>query len=470
MIKRKSIFIKLFLTSLLILSVSFMIFALIFNYLLHNVILKNYQETLYYQRDQLTNYINLMSEKGLERDILYESLALSLDKDDQTTYIFNANEEIAYLNKDNYLLSLVEKEDIQKALSNKEVKKKIKVNGRPMFLVALPMELKSETPSNHAMVVIFHGFDQDTNPIRFINLSAIAVTIILTGVIIYFASRKITAPLLELNRNVLEFAKGDFSNEVKINRQDEIGQLGASVNYMAKELAGLEKARRDFVANVSHDLRSPLTSINGFLTAIQDGTIPENRRNHYLSVMKNETNRLIKLVNDLLDITLFESNQLALSKESYNMVEQIRRVIAKMEPDLQKREIEMEFKSDSKEIKVFADMDRIEQVLTNLIHNSIHFSSKGSKVEVHLFTNEEANAVFIDIKDYGMGIDDKDLPFIWDRFFKADKSRSNKIGTGIGLSIVKQILDQHETVITVDSKVGKGTTFTFSLPISIKKS
>lgn len=155
-----------------------------------------------------------------------------------------------------------------------------------MFLVALPMELKSETPSNHAMVVIFHGFDQDTNPIRFINLSAIAVTIILTGVIIYFASRKITAPLLELNRNVLEFAKGDFSNEVKINRQDEIGQLGASVNYMAKELAGLEKARRDFVANVSHDLRSPLTSINGFLTAIQDGTIPENRRNHYLSVMK----------------------------------------------------------------------------------------------------------------------------------------------------------------------------------------
>lgn len=467
MINRKSIFIKLFLTSLLILFVSFLLFAVIFNYLLHSVLFKNYQESIYYQRDQLTTYINEMSTKELDDETFYSSLELSMYKEDQTSFIFGADGELKFLkNSRTELLPIIEEEYIFKALNKEEIVKKVKVEDRHMFIIALPMTIETVENPNHAMVVIFHGFDRDVNPIRLLNLAAIFITVLITGIIIFFASRKITAPLRELNENVLQFAKGDFSREVSLNRKDEIGQLGESVNYMAKELASLEQLRRDFVANVSHDLRSPLTSIKGFLVAIQDGTIPEHRREHYLTIMRDETDRLIKLVNDLLDMTQLESNQITLMPENYNISEQLRRVIAKMEPNLSKHQIEIEFLEPGVDLEVLADADRMEQVLTNLIHNGIQFSPKGSRMEV-ILREKESKAIII-IKDYGKGISEADLPFIWKRFFKVDKARSNKMGTGIGLSIVKHILDQHGVSITVDSNLGKGTTFTFSLPLADK--
>ncbi|WP_339149446.1 MULTISPECIES: HAMP domain-containing sensor histidine kinase [unclassified Sutcliffiella] len=467
LINRKSIFIKLFLTSLLILFVSFLIFALIFNYMLHSVLFKNYQDSIYYQRDQLTSFINEVSNKEMDKETFDSSLELSMHKEDQTSFIFGEDGELKFLSDSRTeLLSSIEKEYISKALNKEESVKKIRVDDRHMFIIALPMEIATEENPDHAMVVVFHGFDRDINPIRLLNLGAIFITITITGIIIFFASRKITAPLRELNENVLEFAKGDFSREVTINRKDEIGQLGESVNYMAKELAGMEQVRRDFVANVSHDLRSPLTSIKGFLVAIQDGTIPEHRREHYLTIMRDETDRLIKLVNDLLDMTQLESNQMTLTPEAYNISEQLRRVIAKMEPNLTKQRIEIEFFEPGEELEVLADADRMEQVLINLIQNGIHFSPKGSRLEVIL--TERDRKAFITIKDYGKGISEVDLPFIWQRFFKVDKARSSKMGAGIGLSIVKHILDQHEVAVSVDSTLGKGTTFTFSLPLAKK--
>jgi signal transduction histidine kinase len=466
--KRKSIFIKLFLTSLLILFVSFLFFAVVFNYLLYNVLFKNYQDALYYQRDQLTAFINKVSEDEMDRETFYSSLALSMERDDQTTFIFGPDGGPRFLlDASDELLPYIKEEYIEKALNNKESIKKIKVNDRQMFISAIPMKITSEETPDHAMVVVFHGFDNDIHPIRLLNLTAIAVTILLTGIIIFFASRKITAPLRELNENVLEFAKGDFSKEVSIDRKDEIGQLGESVNYMAKELSSLEQMRRDFVANVSHDLRSPLTSIKGFLVAIQDGTIAENRRDHYLSIMKNETERLIKLVNDLLDITQMESNQITLTPAAYNVSEQLRRVIAKMEPELLKHQIEMELHEEETDLQVFADADRLEQVLINLLQNGVHFSPKGSKIEVYLTAIGKAASVRI--KDYGRGINEKDLPHIWQRFYKVDKARSSKLGSGIGLSIVKHILDGHGVAISVESEIGEGTTFSFSLPLADTK-
>ena len=137
-----------------------------------------------------------------------------------------------------------------------------------------------------------------------------------------------------------------------------------------------------------------------------------------------------------------------------------------MEPNLTKQRIEIEFFEPGEELEVFADADRMEQVLTNLIQNGIHFSPKGSRMEVIL--TEKGRKASITIKDYGKGISEVDLPFIWQRFFKVDKARSSKVGTGIGLSIVKHILDQHGVAVSVDSTLGKGTTFTFSLPLAEK--
>ncbi|WP_158318620.1 HAMP domain-containing sensor histidine kinase [Halalkalibacter akibai] len=261
----------------------------------------------------------------------------------------------------------------------------------------------------------------------------------------------------------MRFAKGDFSRKVKIATKDEIGQLGHSVNYMAKELESIEQMRRDFVANVSHDLRSPLTSIKGFLVAFIDGTIPEQKKSRYLSIMKSETERLIKLVNDLLDITKLESAELTINPTSYNISEQLRLVIAKMEPELSKFEIEVEL-DEEEDYFVFADSDRIEQVFINLLQNAIHFSTRQQVIYIKMKKVE--NMLSVSIKDEGKGINEENLKKIWDRFYKVDQSRTNNLGTGIGLSIVKQIIDLHQTEIEVTSELGKGTTFTFKLQLS----
>ncbi|MCD8500677.1 MAG: HAMP domain-containing histidine kinase [Bacillaceae bacterium] len=265
-----------------------------------------------------------------------------------------------------------------------------------------------------------------------------------------------------MNKSALEFAKGNFTHRVKIETKDEIGQLGETMNYMAKELGSIDQMRKEFVANVSHDLRSPLTSIKGFLGALIDGTIPSTQQAKYYNVMKNETERLMKLVEDLLDMARLEANQLELSLNVYNVSEQVRIVIAKMEPELSKHQIEIELMNEE-DVNVFADQDRIHQVLVNLLQNAIQFSKPKSKIEVSIETNNEE--AFIRIRDYGFGMKQEDIQFIWERFYKTEKARTYKGGTGIGLSIVKHIIDLHQSTIDVDSKLGEGTTFTFTLKL-----
>lgn len=470
MFNRKSIFIKLFLNSIVILLLSFVIFGLIFNYLLHNVFFKTYQDTINAQRDQITEFINMASEKKLEQEIIDSSLSLIMNQEYQTAFIFDSNGKTAYsFDPSNEIQGLIKPEIVDKALIKQEISIKMDVNEHRIFILASPMEIASAEDPQHAFVVVSHGFDQDVGQIRYLNLIAIFVTITVAGIIIFFVSRKITAPLRELNDNVLQFAKGDFSQKVTINRKDEIGQLGKSVNYMAEELASIEQMRKDFVANVSHDLRSPLTSIKGFLVALLDGTIPDAKRNHYVIIMKNETERLIKLVNDLLDLSQLESNQLSITPERYNLSEQLRLVIAKMEPEMMKHQVEVELSGEVEDdIHVRADSDRIEQVLINLLHNAVHFSKKGGRVEAYI--RKRDGQAFITVKDFGKGISEEDLTQIWERFYKADRARSGKRGTGIGLSIVKQILDLHQVSINVTSKINEGTEFTFSLPLAKKGS
>lgn len=195
--------------------------------------------------------------------------------------------------------------------------------------------------------------------------------------------------------------------------------------------------RKDFVANVSHDLRSPLTSIQGFLTALLDGTVPPGRRLHYLLLMKDGTERLIKLVDDLLDLARIEAGQMKIAPVPFNLTELVRQAIARMEPLFLRKQLQVRLLADEeREIKTMADPDRIDQVMINLMQNAIQFSPDGATVEVVL-TRKDNRAV-IAVRDYG---------------------------TGIGLSIVKHILDLHETSIDVDSVPGKGTTFIFTLPL-----
>jgi signal transduction histidine kinase len=313
-----------------------------------------------------------------------------------------------------------------------------------------------------------HLNSEDFNQIKYLFILASVISITITGLFTYYFSKRITAPLREMNRVALYIARGKFDQRVNIKTRDELGELGETFNYMAQELAGLDQMRKDFVANVSHDLRSPLTSIHGFVRAFLDDKIPNERKRHYFTIMKEQTERMIKLVNDLLDIARIEAGQLEIRPVIFNLSERVRQVVARMEPEFTNKKLNVELIcEDAQDIYVFADPDRIDQVIVNLIQNAIQFSSYDSPVEVLLKKEEQA---IVSIRDYGTGIRPEDIQSIWERFYKADKARTKKVGTGLGLSIVKHILVLHQTDIQVESEERKGTTFTFTLPIGQIKS
>ncbi len=290
------------------------------------------------------------------------------------------------------------------------------------------------------------------------------ISLAMTSVFFSYLARRITAPLREMNGVALQIARGHFDQRVMIKTCDEVGTLGETFNSMAASLAGLDQMRKDFVANVSHDLRSPLTSIHGFVRAFLDGTIPDERQRQYLTIMEAQTERMIKLVNDLLDLARIEAGQLEIRPVSFNVSELVRQVVARLEPEWGKKQVTVEVLSEeAQDIHVCADPDRIDQVLVNLLHNAVQFSPPHSSIEVLL--KKEVQAV-VSVRDEGPGIRQEDRESIWERFYKADRARTQQAGTGIGLSIVKHILDLHHSPIDVQSEAGKGATFTFTLPLA----
>ncbi|WP_203247685.1 sensor histidine kinase [Sporosarcina beigongshangi] len=315
--------------------------------------------------------------------------------------------------------------------------------------------------------------DMHLNPEGFIQLkylfiSSSIISITITGLFTYYLTKRITAPLREMNRVALLIAKGQFNQKVNIRTHDELEELGETFNYMTHELASLDQMRKDFVANVSHDLRSPLTSIHGFTRAFLDDKIPSDRKRHYFTIMKEQTERMIKLVNDLLDMSQIESGQLEIRAVLFNLSELVRQVMARMEPEFVNKKLNVELITEEvQDIHVYADSDRIDQVIVNLIQNAAQISSNGSSIEVILKKEQQA---VVSIRDYGQGISQEDIQSIWKRFYKTDRSRTKMVGTGIGLSIVKHLLVLHQTDIQVESEVGRGTTFTFTLPITQSKS
>ncbi len=290
------------------------------------------------------------------------------------------------------------------------------------------------------------------------------ISLAMTSVFFSYLARRITAPLREMNRVALQIARGHFDQRVTIKTRDEVGALGETFNDMAASLAGLDQLRKDFVANVSHDLRSPLTSIHGFVRAFLDGTIPDERKRHYLTIMEAQTERMIKLVNDLLDLARIEAGQLEIRPVNFNLSELVRQVVARLEPEWGKKQVTVEvLAEEAQDLHVCADPDRIDQVLVNLLHNAVQFSPPHSSIAV--LVKKRAQAV-ISVKDEGPGIRQEDRELIWERFYKADRARTKQTGTGIGLSIVKHILDLHHSPISVKSEAGKGSTFTFTLPLT----
>ena len=294
-------------------------------------------------------------------------------------------------------------------------------------------------------------------------LKAIGISALIAVFAIYLMSRRISHPLGEMGKVAKQIANGDFDSRVKIRSKDEIGELAKTFNYMAEKLGDLEKMRKNFIANISHELRTPMTSIIGFIEGIIDGTIPSEKQSYYLSVVKDETVRLTKLVNDLLDLAKIESGEVPLSTKVFNINELIKRSVIKFETQINDKEIELQINFKQEAYPVVADPDTIERVITNLLDNAIKFTPIGGIICVNTYKKEEG-VICISVEDTGSGIEKEDISFIWERFYKTDKSRSkDKVGTGLGLAIVKNIIQKHEQNIWVESELNKGSKFTFTL-------
>lgn len=263
-----------------------------------------------------------------------------------------------------------------------------------------------------------------------------------------------------------KIAEGDYNINLNKNTE-ELGpysELVESVNNMASELSKMEKMRQEFISNVSHEIQSPLTSIRGFAQALRNDKLSSDKRLHYLNIIEAEGMRLSKLSDNLLRLASLESDTIKFEARSYRVDKQIRHIILSCEPQWLNKNINMDVSLEEVEIK--ADEDMMSQVFINLINNSIKFTPEGGSVRINL--HNQGNILEFKISDTGIGIAEEDQSRIFERFFKGDKSRSPSIkGSGLGLSIVKKIVDMHQGTILVQSKLGTGTTFIVLLSKSV---
>lgn len=309
--------------------------------------------------------------------------------------------------------------------------------------------------------------EKSCNSLLNISYITLVILLLLSLIILIFFTEIVYVPLRKITYATEQYAEGNMHYEFQVESDDEIGYLAACLNYMASQIAGAEDDQKKFVANVSHDFRSPLTSIRGYLEAMIDGTIPPEMHEKYLNIVLNETDRLTKLTNSLLMLNNLNTRGMLLDRTDFDINKVIRNTAASFEGTCRKKTIAIELILTGREMLVNADVGKIQQVLYNLIDNAIKFSHHDSVIKIE--TSLKKNKLFVSIKDTGIGIPKDDLKMIWDRFYKSDLSRGkDKKGTGLGLSIVKEIINCHGEHINVISTEGVGSEFIFSLALSVQ--
>ncbi|WP_313894125.1 HAMP domain-containing sensor histidine kinase [Psychrobacillus sp.] len=288
-------------------------------------------------------------------------------------------------------------------------------------------------------------------------------SLIAGSLLVLAAALFLVRPIKKMTKATRHIAGGDFNVKLDIKQKGELGTLARSFEEMTHELQQLEQMRREFVSNVSHEVQSPLTSISGYALALKQKDIEDNERNRYLDIIIAEADRMSKMSDSLLKLSLLESHSQQLQLVTFSLDEQIRRVIVAIQPQWSARNIR--FDLDLEAVSLMADYEQLNQVWTNILGNSIKFSMNNSVIKVSIKKNTKN--VKIQISDTGIGISLEDQKRIFERFFKADRSHSRKYaGSGMGLAIVKKIVTLHQGDIRVESQPGRGTTFIVTLSIT----
>lgn len=297
-------------------------------------------------------------------------------------------------------------------------------------------------------------------------VSAVCV-IFIAFAVIYFVTSNLVRPLRSMVSATESFAKGDFTVRVPVTDMDEIGKLSMAFNNMANALAQQDSIHRSFVANVSHELKTPMTTIGGFVDGIMDGTIPPERQQHYLAIVSSEVKRLSRLVRSMLNIARLESGEMQLAPTSFDINQVVCSTIFTFEKAIEEKNLDIRG-LDSDRVMVSADEDLIHQVVYNLVENAVKFVDAGGYIEISYRTEEKMT--YISVKNSGEGISKEEISKVFERFYKTDRSRSqDKSGVGLGLNIVRSIIKLHQGEVIVRSTEGQFCEFTFTLPTAAPK-
>ena len=325
--------------------------------------------------------------------------------------------------------------------------------------VIYPMKINNTVFAALLMNVSSTGVNQQLAAVYRRIFAALFFCAVMAFIVLYFFVRAITKPLIEINNAAGIIAGGDFKKRIRTDRQDEVGQLAKSFNEMAESLSRLEENERLFISNISHDIRTPLTSILGFASAMSDGTAPYENFSRYLNIIKDEAKRIIKLTNEMIEV-----NRSGLELGIFDINGVIRSCACKFEDEIRAKNLDFELIFADNKTMVSADTGKIERVLGNLLDNAVKYTDNGMiKIETSLVGGK----VLISVSDTGCGISENDKKHIFERFYMSDASRSEgRSGHGLGLSIVKQFILAHGENISVKSEKNKGSVFSFSLPIA----
>ncbi len=363
----------------------------------------------------------------------------------------------ATLNREDILAGL------KQVLQGQEIDLHVNVESRDYFTVGVPfvqngMVLGAVFMQTPAQVV------QSVGAGLLMPVAAIAATAcLLSGLALFICLRGVLKPLGRLTQAAQAMADGDFAVRVpKTKATREVAELSAAFNSMADELSQVEDSRREFVANVSHELRSPITAIRGYVEGMQDGTIPAENHPQYLAIVSDETKRLSHLIGELLALSRLERDDAALDMTDFDICDLLERVFLRRCGDLEAHRLDVDCDFDPEPCQVHADMARIEQVAVNLIDNAIKFTPDGG--QIRLIVRAENGLCTVTVQDNGVGILPEDRPRVFERFFTADRAHTSGKGTGLGLSICQRIMEMHGQKITLlDTQEGAAFAFTLEL-------
>lgn len=461
---RKSIFLRYFTTVAVICFVSVVLFSSI-------VVFNSQKQWIEDKNELLSKNVEIIARMSAEISVKQSCDTIDVIGEiiDATIFVVDENGNCIYISgnqKDAPEYNQpIDSKVLRKALRSKYSEKGT-LNGalkNICFVVSFPIEYNGV-----AQGVVFA-----TVPMRAANTYTVGTlkTVILCAVTVlifafcvtYVVSAQMSRPLRNMAQVVKKIESGDFSAKVPVGRHDEIGQLAEALNKMTVSIGALENMRRSFVSSVSHELKTPMQTISGFVDGILDGTIPENEREKYLRIVSEETKRLSRLVNSMLQLSRLESEKMKLNKTTFNISDMLISVFLSFEKKVEEKNINIVGLDLLKPLSLTADRDLIYQVVYNLTENAIKFTPNGGEISVKCLADKQS--VKLSIRNTGDGLTQKEMTQIFDRFYKTDRSRSvDKGGVGFGLYIVKTIVSLHGGYISVGSVLSEYTEFEVKLP------